>query len=280
MIPIRDDNPTAGTPVVTIALIVINVLVFFAELGQGQRMQEFIWKYGYVPAELTESRTDLRRAMIEDAPLQPATDQFGNRLVDPFGRPLARRVPLPFDEATALPAWLNIFTCMFLHGGWGHLLGNMLYLWIFGNNVEDRLGPLLFLVFYLATGLVGNLAHTLFDSGVVPLVGASGAISGLMGGYLLLFPHARVLALVPAGWYWFTVKLPAWIFLGVYVVLQNAFPVLGGFVGAAGQRSAVAYLAHLGGFVGGMAFIHLFPHRPAPQQPRREISDDDADLVI
>ena len=172
-----------------------------------------------------------------------------------------------------------MFTCMFLHGGWAHLLGNMLYLWIFGNNIEDRLGRVLFLIFYLGTGVVGNLAHTYFEGSWVPLVGASGAISGVMGGYVLVHPHAHILAIIPLGWYWFTAKLPAWVFLGVYIVLQNLFPAT---LGGREQGAGVAYWAHIGGFAAGAALIFLLPRRPVPAyaRPARPIDDDDADIII
>ena len=280
MIPLRDDNPTFHPCFMTVGLIVVNVLVFLVELSQGPDLQRFVWKYGYVPAELVSSRADLRRAMIENAPERPVVDRHGRIRVDFFGNPITRRVDLPFDDAVAIPAWINIFTGMFLHGGWLHLLGNMLYLWIFGNNIEDRLGPVLFIIFYLATGVAGNLAHTFFDSAAVPLVGASGAISGVMGGYILLFPHARVLAGVPFGWYLFTVKLPAWVFLGVYYLMQNLSGALRGAL--ADHGDSVAYLAHIGGFVAGIALIYAFPHRAVPRfaRPVPAYDDDDADIVI
>jgi membrane associated rhomboid family serine protease len=275
MIPLRDDIPTYSKPYVTIALIVINSLVFLMEISQGSAgMQEMIWKYGYVPAELTRDAKDLRGAMFEERIVR---DPFGRQLISPSGRPITERIELPFREATALPASINIVTAMFLHGGWMHLLGNMLFLWIFGKNVEDRLGHFMFVFYYLVTGVIGNLAHTIFEPSVQPLVGASGAISGVMGGYILLFPHAKILAYLPIGWVFMSVKLPAWIFLGFYLVLQNVVPALGG-----DQRSPVAYLAHIGGFVAGMALIHLFPHRKGPTyaQPGRPIDDEDVDLVI
>jgi hypothetical protein len=171
---------------------------------------------------------------------------------------------------------------MFMHGGWMHIIGNMWYLWIFGNNVEDRLGPILYLALYLATGLAGNLAHTAFDASVVPLVGASGAISGVMGAYVLAFPRARVLAAVPLGWYWMTVKLPAWIFLGIYFVFQNLFPALGGAV-SGHEKSNVAFLAHIGGFIVGAVLILVLPKQPtlAVDRPAPAYDDDDdADIVI
>lgn len=280
MIPIRDDNPTWHPSFVMIALIAINALVFFVEIGQGRNFEPFLWKYGFVPAEYFDSKDELRTAMIEKAPKQPITDGRGHFLVDGFGQPILRRVELPYKETIAIPSWINLITCMFLHGGWMHLIGNMVFLWVFGNNIEDKLGPALFLFFYLASGIAGSLAHAYVDPGVVPLVGASGAISGVLGGYILLFPHARVLAVVPLGWYWFTVKLPAWAFLGVYYLSQNIFGALRGAFMA--DDSNVAYLAHLGGFAIGAGLIFLLPHRkpPAVQRTVRPIDDDDADLII
>ncbi|MBI5765143.1 MAG: rhomboid family intramembrane serine protease [Planctomycetes bacterium] len=280
MIPIRDDNPTWHPSFVTIALIAINALVFFVELGQGQNFQTFLWKYGFVPAEFFDSKDELRTSMIEKAPSGRITDGRGHFLVDGFGQPILRRVELPYNDTIAIPPWINLITCMFLHGGWMHLIGNMVFLWVFGNNIEDKLGPALFLFFYLASGIAGSLAHAYVDPGVVPLVGASGAISGVLGGYILLFPHARVLAVVPLGWYWFTIKLPAWAFLGVYYLSQNIFGALrGSFMG---DDSNVAYLAHLGGFAVGAGLIFLLPHRktPAVRPVYRPIDDKDADLII
>ncbi len=279
MIPIRDDNPKHSTPIITIALIVINSAIFLTQVTmQGDKAEAFIWKYGFVPAKLVHSPAEFEAELPGHAPIVPAVDRNGRVRVDMHGRPLGVRQPIPVEAAVALPAWLSIFTCMFLHGGWMHLIGNMLYLWTFGNSVEDRLGPVLFVVFYVATGLVGNLAHTYFQQSWVPLVGASGAISGVMGAYIILFARVRILALVPAGWYWFTIKLPAWMFLAIYVLVQNLYPAY------FGRGDHVAYWAHIGGFAGGAAFIFLFPKRKRPIVARRAGSqhdkDDDADFVL
>lgn len=279
MIPIRDDNPTHGTPVLTVALIAANVLVFlFQATLSNDDGEKFVWKYGFVPAKLVQGTDHFREKLPEHAPEAPAVDRFGRKHVDIFGQQIMIRQKLPVEAASAVSPWVCLITCMFLHGGWMHLLGNMLYLWIFGNNIEDRLGRVLFLVFYLGTGVVGNLAHTYFEGSWVPLVGASGAISGVMGGYILVFPHAHILAIVPLGWYWFTMKLPAWVFLGVYALLQNLVPAIGGRQ----TDDPVAYWAHIGGFAAGAALIYLLPHRPLPTyaRPARPIDDDDADIII
>jgi hypothetical protein len=274
MIPIRDDNPTSGRTHVTIALIVVNVAIFVFQITRDDQ-ESMVWKYGYVPAQLTVGAEKFKEELSRQGRDVLVTDRLGRVRTNIFGQPIVVRQPLPVEAATALPAWINIFTCMFLHGGWMHLLGNMLYLWIFGNNVEDRLGPVLFFIFYIGTGLIGNLAHTVFQQSWAPLVGASGAISGVMGAYILLYPHTRILALVPLGWYWFTVKLPAWLFLGIYIVAQNLFPA------TFGRPDSVAYWAHIGGFAAGVALIYLFPLRPAARaQSVRAFHPDDADFEI
>ncbi len=280
MIPIRDDNPTHGTPVLTIALITVNVLIFLFQVSLSPGDAEaFVWKYGFIPAKLVQGTENFRNKLPDHAPETPAVDRFGRRHVDLFGQPIMVRQELPVSAASAVSPWVCLITCMFLHGGWMHLLGNMLYLWIFGNNIEDKLGKPLFLIFYLVTGAVGNLAHTYFNESWVPLVGASGAISGVMGAYILLFPHAHILAIIPLGWYWFTAKLPAWVFLGIYIVLQNLYPAT--MAGRSGS-DPVAYWAHIGGFAAGAALIYALPHRPIPAyaQRARPIDDDDADIII
>lgn len=270
MIPIRDHNPTHTTPHLTIGLIIVNILVFLMELIGPGGIDRAAWKYGFVPAELVRSRTVLREEMQKSAQIVQMRDQFG--------RVVPVRIAPPIEEVEAIPAWMNIFTCMYLHGGWMHLIGNMIYLWIFGNNIEDRLGPVLYFVFYTATGLVGNLLHTFFDPSAVPLVGASGAISGILGAYILLYPHERITAIVPIGYYPATVNLPAWIFLGIYIVIQNLFPAT--FGAGTGGGGGVAYWAHIGGFAAGAALIKLMPLRPRPTRVGPVYVDDDADFVL
>lgn len=228
MIPLRDANPTLRTPVVTIALIAACALVFVLELailadGGEAALQAWFETFGFVPAA--------------------ALAALG------AGDPLA-----PLVAAT---------TSTFLHGGWLHLVGNMLYLWIFGNNVEDRLGRVRFLLFYLAGGLAGAAAQAAIDpASEVPLVGASGAISAALGAYLVLFPRARVQSLVFLGCFYQLVAVPAVLVLGFWFVLQ----VVDG-VGALGPGAAVvgiAFFAHIGGFVAGVVAALPF-RRPAAQ---------------
>jgi membrane associated rhomboid family serine protease len=169
--------------------------------------------------------------------------------------------------------YVNVLTSMFLHGGWMHLLGNMWFLWLFGNNVEDAMTRPRYLAFYLLCGLAAALAQVAADpvSGI-PMVGASGAISGVMGGYLVLFPHIRVFTMVPLGFFITTVALPAWVMLLYWMAIQ----FFGGLGSIGAQGGGVAFWAHIGGFVAGVALVkpfasadHLQEHRRAQWQPRR-----------
>lgn len=217
MIPIHDDNPTRHPPIVTVALIVLCVLVFFWQLAQGREINQAIMSYGATPAFL-----------------------FGYE-----------------DHPSALPVWITAFTSMFLHGGWLHLIGNMLYLWIFGNNVEDSVGHVKFVFFYLICGLVALLANALPDMhSEIPMIGASGAIAGVLGAYLLLFPHARVMVVIPLGFLLHTIYIPAAIVLLIWFALQIFNSAM-----QAGQQGGVAWGAHIGGFVAGMVFILFFRKR-------------------
>jgi membrane associated rhomboid family serine protease len=217
MFPIGDDPaPGRGPALVTIALIVLNALVFVLELGQGSEgaLQSFITAWGVVPREYV------------------------------VGHDLPPLIPVPF--------WSTLITSMFLHGGWMHLGGNMLYLWIFGDNIERTLGSARFLVFYLICGIAAGLAHIAFSGGsAVPSVGASGAISGVLGGYLLLFPQNRVRVLTRGG----IASVPAILVLGFWIVIQ-----LVSQVGAIAQTSegGVAYMAHIGGFIAGLVLVKPF----------------------
>ena len=222
MIPLNDDNPTERTPVVTIAFIAACVLVFFyqASLPAGSG-DTFVFQYGAIPA-LVFGQADL-----------PEMD-------------------------VAIPAYTTLVTSMFLHGGWMHLIGNMLYLWIFGNNIEDVMGHAKYVVFYLTCGILAALSHALTDpSSLVPMVGASGAISGVLGAYVLLFPRASVLVLMPGLG---ATRVAAGIVLGMWFVMQ----LLSGGMSIGGTGGGVAFFAHIGGFVAGMALIGLFKRRDVP----------------
>lgn len=218
MIPLHDDNPTEITPVFTVILIIACVLVFFWQLTAGG--QQGVYAYGVIPAVLFD---------IKELPA----------------------------ELVRVPAWTTVLTSMFLHGGWMHLIGNMLYLWIFGNNIEDAMGHGRFILFYLLCGIAAAMAQALPDpQSVVPMIGASGAISGVLGAYLLLYPHAKVLVVVPLGFYITSLRLPAGAVLAFWFVLQLINSAMSG-----DQQGGVAWGAHIGGFVAGMALIPIFKHR-------------------
>ena len=160
-------------------------------------------------------------------------------------------------ELTALPAMGTLVSSMFLHGGWMHLIGNMLYLWIFGNNIEDVMGHTKFIIFYAACGILAALSHAVIDpNSTVPMVGASGAISGILGAYLLLYPRARVMVLIPLGFFMHTIYVPAGVVLGLWFVMQ----ILSGGMSLGHEGGGVAFFAHIGGFVAGILLIGLFKH--------------------
>ena len=227
MLPLADHNPRRTTPVVNIILIVVNVLMFFWEL------------------QLQASRV-----------LEPALMSVAF-------------VPVRFWNAPGalLPNVVTMFVSMFLHGGWLHLGGNMLYLWIFGDNIEDRLGHGKYLFFYLACGLLATLAHAVMNPGSdVPSIGASGAIAGVLGAYIVLFPKQRVTTLIPIFIFITVREIPAVFLLGFWIVMQLFFGAAS--MGGDLQRSGgVAYFAHIGGFVAGMLLITLLGGRRAPPRP-------------
>ena len=173
---------------------------------------------------------------------------------------------VPYDiVSVGLPAYPTLFTSMFLHGGWAHVLGNMLYLWIFGDNIEDFLGKIKFIVFYLVCGFIASFAHILTQaSSQIPTIGASGAISGILGGYILLYPKARVLTLIPLGYFIRLIKLPAVAVLGIWILIQ-LFSGLVSLPGSAG-KGGVAWFAHIGGFIGGLALIRVLGWRRKPRR--------------
>ena len=217
MIPLRDANPTRRTPVVTLSIIVACFGAFGIELyvmwqGGEDALVAFIDAWGTIPAQLT------------------AAVKAGDWLSRPV---------------------LDVFTSMFLHAGWLHLLGNMLYLWIFGNNVEDRMGRVLFLLFYLAGGVAAVAGQTLIDpTSTEPMIGASGAIAAVLGAYLVLFPGARIQSLVFLGFFYQLIAVPAVLVLGFWFVLQVIDGL--GSLGASDEvASNIAFFAHIGGFVAG-----------------------------
>ncbi|MEX0717279.1 MAG: rhomboid family intramembrane serine protease [Planctomycetaceae bacterium] len=238
MIPLRDNIPARTFPFVNYAFIGICAFVFFLQVrdeGEGSRLVE---QYGMIPARVSDPAAEIEIPVY-------ARDPEGNVLRDRAGRPIETTHPAAPSPA---PAWATLVTCIFLHGGWLHFLGNMWFLYIFGDNVEDRFGHVGYAIFYLAMGAAASAAHYVVNpASPVPTIGASGAIAGVMGGYLLLYPHARVLAIVPLFVLFYTVVLPAPIFLGVWFVIQ-----LVQVATVASEATGVAWWAHIGGFAAGM----------------------------
>jgi membrane associated rhomboid family serine protease len=239
--PLKDNIPTEGFPVVTVGLIVANVLMYFffqhgtISLGDPSSQDYLLnlYKYAFYPFELTH----------------PGQQCF----------PQGQSIQCGKDLFNGLPGTpLTILTAMFMHGGLLHLGGNMLFLWIFGNNVEDSMGPAKFLVFYLLAGLAATAGQTIVDpNAAVPNIGASGAVAGVLGGYLVLFPRARVVTVVILIFFFTILELPAMIFLVIWFAQQALFGYFG-LINPGGSGGGVAYFAHIGGFAFGLLLIRLF----------------------
>jgi membrane associated rhomboid family serine protease len=227
MIPIRDAIRSQTYPVVTLFLIAVNVVVFLVELGQGDRLQQFTYVYGLVPARYTVTTVS--------------------------------------EYFTTGQQAFSFLSFMFLHGGFLHLIGNMWFLYIFGDNIEDRLGHVRYLLFYLLCGLASGLSHLALNlNSDIPTIGASGAIAGVMGAYFVLHPRAKILTLIPIFVFFHFVHLPAFVFLGIWLLFQ--------FLSAAGtsaQSGGVAWWAHIGGFVFGVVFLKLFELIPVTGLDRK-----------
>ena len=240
--PISDDNSDRGTtPVVNYLLIAANVLVFFFFQGMGQN-ERFTYAWATVPQEIVNNRDIAAEVPVG---IDPQT-----------GRPAS--IPL---QPTPLPVYFTLFSSMFMHGSFMHLFGNMLYLWIFGDNLEDRMGRARYLVFYLLCGLIASLSHVLMNAdSFIPSLGASGAISGVLGGYLVLFPKRRVLVIMLR----ILTHVPAVVAIGIWF----AFQLLEGYLNRGAEGGGVAYAAHIGGFIAGLVLVKLFtagrPAAPAP----------------
>jgi membrane associated rhomboid family serine protease len=215
VIPIRDTNRSATFPVVNIIIIAASFLAFIIELTQGHTIVAFIYRYGLVPARYADPQIAARFTAVQQV--------------------------LPF------------FTSLFLHGGIFHLVGNMWFLYIFGDNVEDRLGHLRYFFFYLLCGLAAGGSHLVINWGAnIPTIGASGAIAGVMGAYLVLFPRAKIVTLIPLFFFFPFVEIPAFFFLGIWLLFQ-----LVSAAGDTGHVSGVAFWAHIGGFIFGIIFLKL-----------------------
>ena len=230
MIPIRDDTPRFSTPYVTYFLIALNTVIFLFEWSVGHQNQRelnaLIFEFGVVPRHVT-------LALAGNGP------------------------------ANLLGAFIPIFTSMFLHGSWLHIIGNMWVLWIFGDNIEDYLGHFTYLLFYLVCGVAASIAHIMLNlNSRVPSVGASGAIAGIMGAYFVLYPKARVLTIVPLIIFFTFWWLPAWIVLGYWFLMQFLSGAATSIAVTSQSGGGVAFWAHVGGFVAGIVLIKLLPQRP------------------
>lgn len=252
MFPLRDDNPTELTPWVTVLFIGINAAVWLLVQGAGMDERVFVeslCRYGSIPGELTGA----------------------------LGPGDAARLG-PYSCPVGGLRWETVLTSMFMHGGWGHLIGNMWFLWVFGNNIEDSMGHVRFVVFYLLTGAIASGAHVLTDpASPIPTVGASGAISGVMGAYLLLYPRVRVYTLFFFFIFIRVIPLPAWFMLVYWFVLQVAMGA--GTLGS--QGGGVAFWAHIGGFVAGVVLIKLFERSVLVDAKRsgRRLSREEVDRI-
>jgi len=247
MIPYKDDNPTERTPIITIALIVINVAVFiFLRIQPGMTYERAVFEFGMIPYEFWH-QVNLPFSSYLDYLRQMGVG------ISPGSNSLSLH---------PIPPYLTLLTSMFMHGGFMHLAGNMLFLWVFGNNIEDYLGRIKFLLVYLFWGLVAGFAHLLANPGsTIPTVGASGAISGVLGAYLILFPWARVYVLVPLFFYFFTTTLPAWVMLIFWFIFQ----VISTIPAGSAQGGGVAYWAHIGGFAAGAVLMIFMKKKPRPR---------------
>lgn len=244
LFPIADEPSTErrSPPVVNYLLILTNILVFVFLQGFGTN-EKFTYAYSTVPAEILTGRDIVTRDRIV---VQPFTGQ---------------RVEMPGLQPTPIPVYLTLITSMFMHGGILHIFGNMLFLWIFGDNIEDRLGHFRYVIFYLVCGVLAGLSHVFataaFAAGdeaslFVPSLGASGAISGVLGAYILLYPTRRVTVII----WWFVTQVPAFIAIGLWFIFQLISGL--GMLGSGSQAGGVAYAAHIGGFIAGLVLINVF----------------------
>ena len=230
MIPLKDDNPTNGKPIVSLGIIFFCTIIFLAQINLNDtELREFTYSYGLIPSVLM------------------GIDQLPDNLnkISPIG---------------------TIFTSMFMHGGWMHLIGNMLYLWIFADNIEDDLGTLNFVLFYFASGVGAAMAQVLIDiNSQIPMIGASGAIGGVLGAYLINYPNARVLVLIPLGFFSQLIKIRSLYVLGFWFILQfiNSFF-------SSSEGGGVAYAAHIGGFITGVILILFFNKRVKNNKNKRK----------
>ncbi len=267
MIPIKDNIPTDRFPVVTFLLILANVVVYIIAIRHGGSLfsgpdTHEVVKYGAVPYALTHPGTHCAEYVQQTVVGAQPIGMFCDRQTLPDGS--IAHVP----AAGSLPTSETVFTSMFMHGSILHIAGNMLFLWIFGNNVEDSMGPVKFIAFYLLSGLAAlALQVAVSPDSTAPTIGASGAIAGVLGGYLVLYPRARVLALVFIVFFFTVIELPAVVMLGIWFAEQALFGAVN-LTNPVGGGGGVAYFAHVGGFIFGAAAIRLLATKRKQVPPR------------
>jgi membrane associated rhomboid family serine protease len=240
VLPLWDDNSDRqSTPYVNYAIIALNIFVFVVLQGIGTN-EHFTYAFSTVPQEILTGHDVVTSSRIVQTPMG--------------------RMQIPGLAATPVSVYLTLFTSMFMHGGIAHIAGNMLFLWIFGDNIEDRLGHVRYLIFYLLCGIIASLSHVFATAAfasdpsalLVPSLGASGAISGVLGGYILLHPSRRVTVIL----FRFLTDVPAWVAIGIWFAFQLVSGL--GMLGGGSQQGGVAYAAHVGGFIAGLVLIKLF----------------------
>ena len=244
MIPLRDDNPTLGTSIATFIIIGTNIAVwiFVQGLGAEPALARSVCELGAIPG-----------ALLGNVPPGVAV---------PLGPGI--------ECVVGRPGWYTLLTSMFMHGGWFHILGNLWFLSVFGDNVEDAMGPVRFTLFYVLCGIAAALAHVFASpDSAMPVVGASGAIGGVMGAYAALYPRAPVHILVPLGFLFYRMVVPAYLMLGYWFLLQ----ILGGIPALQGAGGGVAFWAHVGGFAAGIAMLPLFRVRERVEAHRRLVAE-------
>jgi rhomboid family protein len=256
VIPLKDNVPTRSFPIFTVLLIVINVVIYFGVeqggLGLGSKGNERVLEYGAIPYEVTHPG----KQCFQPTPQALACGREGEPVLTPDGVPVGR---IPTDQP---PTWLTLISSMFLHGSLLHLAGNMLFLWIFGNNIEDSMSKWRFPIFYVLGGAAALAAQILVAPNAhVPTVGASGAIAAVLGGYAILYPRARVVTLILIIFFFTIVELPALLVLGLWFLLQLLYGAAQVAQPLGDAGGGVAYFAHIGGFAFGLLLIKLFANR-------------------
>jgi len=261
LFPLKDNIQARRFPVLTVALIAINVIVFFGfevtgiSLDGAKTDSERVVEYGLIPYELTNPGENCGVVTQEGVNSQ-------GMIVQQQGVACQGKDGFDAPVPDQRPVWITIFTAMFMHGGLLHIAGNMLFLWIFGNNIEDSMSRWRFIAFYLAGGIAASLAQVAIDpSSTVPTIGASGAIAAVLGGYAILYPRARVVTLIFIIFFFTVIELPALLVLGAWFLLQLFYGSADLTSPVSGGGGGVAYFAHIGGFVAGMILIKVFANR-------------------